>query len=370
MTVCFVTIGMVIFSRIGFNTFVGQVRATGVTAFTGATLDGVPLPLAGSAGRSISDVGVPHQLVVTGTCNPGQPVTAALNEIDKGIDDSDPSTNDDRLDRESPAPTGNCPANGQFTLTFDIWCEEGSFLWWTYRHLNGPSGSCGEENPDSLYVVDGNNGATRIPKDTPAGVKPDRRNGNQWIITCDKSKSFDLPPPSTDKIIESFGTRLHIPAGAFDQNITMTIKNPTVIPSRYSIPPDMSPMRVAYEIQTEPQISFAVPISVEMYFSDGEAEGVIPSTMEAFSYNNTLSAWKTIQSTVNATHHDVHFNITAPGIYGITGQSTDVGGILIPVDKLALLAPYIALGVAVVAVTIGVTYARKRWFKKAVVQRP
>lgn len=38
-----------------------------------------------------------------------------------------------------------------------------------------------------------------------------------------------------------------------------------------------------------------------------------------------------------------------------------VGGIAFPVDKLALLAPYIALAVAVVAVTLGAAYGRKRW---------
>ena len=47
-----------------------------------------------------------------------------------------------------------------------------------------------------------------------------------------------------------------------------------------------------------------------------------------------------------------------------------VGGIATPVDKLGLLAPYIALAIAVVAITIGAAYARKRWLGKAVVQKP
>ena len=46
------------------------------------------------------------------------------------------------------------------------------------------------------------------------------------------------------------------------------------------------------------------------------------------------------------------------------------GGIAIPVDKLGLLAPYIALAVAVVAITVGTLYARKRWLGKATVQKP
>lgn len=46
------------------------------------------------------------------------------------------------------------------------------------------------------------------------------------------------------------------------------------------------------------------------------------------------------------------------------------GGAALPIDKIGLLAPYIALAVAVVAITIGAVYARKRWFGKAVVKRP
>lgn len=47
-----------------------------------------------------------------------------------------------------------------------------------------------------------------------------------------------------------------------------------------------------------------------------------------------------------------------------------VGGISFPVDKLALLAPYIALAVAVVAVTLGAASARKHWLGKTFIPRP
>ena len=45
------------------------------------------------------------------------------------------------------------------------------------------------------------------------------------------------------------------------------------------------------------------------------------------------------------------------------------GGITIPVNKIALLAPYIALVAVVVSITIGAVYPRKRWFGRAIVQR-
>lgn len=42
-----------------------------------------------------------------------------------------------------------------------------------------------------------------------------------------------------------------------------------------------------------------------------------------------------------------------------------VGGTVIPVNKFALMAPWIFLGVAVTAITVAIVYARKRWWGKA-----
>ena len=47
-----------------------------------------------------------------------------------------------------------------------------------------------------------------------------------------------------------------------------------------------------------------------------------------------------------------------------------VGGTAFPVDKLALLAPYITLAIAVVAVALGAVSARKRWLGKAILPKP
>ena len=74
--------------------------------------------------------------------------------------------------------------------------------------------------------------------------------------------------------------------------------------------------------------------------------------------------------------YGIEWNATNPGPefraiadHPVTPRSP-VGGIGVPVDKLGLLAPYIALAVAAVAVTVGAVYARKRWFGKAVLPRP
>ena len=50
--------------------------------------------------------------------------------------------------------------------------------------------------------------------------------------------------------------------------------------------------------------------------------------------------------------------------------TSPVGGIWVPVDKLGLMAPYIALAIAVVAVALGAVSARKRWLGKAVLPKP
>lgn len=47
--------------------------------------------------------------------------------------------------------------------------------------------------------------------------------------------------------------------------------------------------------------------------------------------------------------------------------SSPVGGVQIPIDKLALLAPYIALTFAAVAAALGSMFAGKRWFRNVAV---
>lgn len=66
------------------------------------------------------------------------------------------------------------------------------------------------------------------------------------------------------------------------------------------------------------------------------------------------------------TENDQPIPMTAhvQGTFGIA-----VGGVLIPVDKLALLAPYIILAVATVAISVSVLYAKKGWFRKIGIRR-
>jgi hypothetical protein len=56
--------------------------------------------------------------------------------------------------------------------------------------------------------------------------------------------------------------------------------------------------------------------------------------------------------------------------YAVATTEKTVGGIWVPVDKLALLAPWIFLGVSVAAITVGTIYSRKRWLGKAAAPKP
>ncbi len=63
-------------------------------------------------------------------------------------------------------------------------------------------------------------------------------------------------------------------------------------------------------------------------------------------------------------------NLVASAISQAEEKASPVGGGLSPIDKLSLLAPYIAFAAALIAITIGALYAGKRWFGKAVFHGP
>ncbi len=83
-----------------------------------------------------------------------------------------------------------------------------------------------------------------------------------------------------------------------------------------------------------------------------------------FDNETRVFRWIVLDLTHNGTVHNVTFSVS-------DGDQNDnetivitvdipVGGVWIPVDKLGLLTPYIVLAVALVAVTVGALYTRKR----------
>lgn len=114
-------------------------------------------------------------------------------------------------------------------------------------------------------------------------------------------------------------------------------------------------------------------VPIGLYFErleDGYVyfENVTTDDQSRFVYRQILSltgmwnvtvAWAGDKDHLQA-EYTMTFKVTSPGI----------GGVLVPINRLALLAPYIGLAIAVVAVTVGAVYARKRWLRKAVAQKP
>lgn len=126
---------------------------------------------------------------------------------------------------------------------------------------------------------------------------------------------------------------------------------------------------VTYEVLSVVYGNYTVGESIIVYHSiiigHPDADPTIPRLSSTiFTYGKELR--------VQAIYTGYNDTVTGVPIYETdfpTSPVAPVGGIWIPVDKLGLLAPYIALAVAVVAITVGTVYARKRWFRKVVVHR-
>ena len=107
--------------------------------------------------------------------------------------------------------------------------------------------------------------------------------------------------------------------------------------------------------------------SVELYINDDYKQTIdLPPTSNSFfnfSFGTTgMGAIRSI--TVKAFDKKGNWGTQAIVV------TVPVGGIWVIVDKFGLLAPYIALAIAVAAVALGAVSARKRWFGKAVLPKP
>lgn len=108
-----------------------------------------------------------------------------------------------------------------------------------------------------------------------------------------------------------------------------------------------------------------------------EVPYIVPEPATPMVYSTRITATPILQAVVVGINNAT---LTVPFgtmfyLYGVdifieyqySGAAAAVGGIVIPVDKLGLLAPYITLVAAMVTISVGTVYAWKRWFRKAVV---
>jgi len=100
------------------------------------------------------------------------------------------------------------------------------------------------------------------------------------------------------------------------------------------------------------------------------ASGKFPLNIELYDCQNNIDYWKVfITGATQGPYTNPAKTNPCPNMKTYPPLGV-VGGIAIPVDKLVLLAPYVALAVAIVAVTVGAVYARKRWLGNSVLQIP
>jgi hypothetical protein len=89
------------------------------------------------------------------------------------------------------------------------------------------------------------------------------------------------------------------------------------------------------------------------------ASGTGASTLIVSTSSATTLGTYTI--TVTGTSGSLSHSVTIP----VTVSSSTVGGVIVPVDKLALLAPYLALAsVAMASVVVLAIHARRAWRRK------
>lgn len=105
-------------------------------------------------------------------------------------------------------------------------------------------------------------------------------------------------------------------------------------------------------------------LHMRIYYTDQQVANVKVSTLKLYSRSDSL--WQQLSLTgVNATGKYVWGNITSEETtfskcFAALGTPTGVGGIVIPIDKIALLAPYIGLASTIAVATVATAvYVRR-----------
>jgi len=264
---------------------------------------------------------------------------------------------DDRLDSKKVSPN----PDGTFTVKLEVWCKTGDVkidtklgkLHFKPSGIEGPGDSSGEQRAE-IYIKDG---------DSKWPSKDD-----YWTFCNVQFSSKFHFEIGKAKIINLSRTNLYIPAYSLSEPVNFTENIDALTPSPYQVPSGFEPIIQDFDLGPT-NVVFVNPIMVFVYYTDEEIEGIDESTLRIFRFDPTESCWIPEETLVDATNNLLIFNTTRLGTFGFTGVHS-VGGITIPIDKPTLFAPWFVLAIMVVTFTIGAVFARKRWFRKAVVQKP
>ena len=144
-----------------------------------------------------------------------------------------------------------------------------------------------------------------------------------------------------------------------------------MVPYPFNVPLEYDAIIKAFYVVSEPDVVFSVSVYVSINYSNTDLDGgfifglqevppIEESGLQAFFFNYTSSSWKPIPSVVDTLGNTVTFNITEPLTLAIGGPAKPVGGVWVPVDKLTLLASYIALALTTLFATAAIAIYVKR----------
>ena len=178
---------------------------------------------------------------------------------------------------------------------------------------------------------------------------------------------FGLVPYEGGILDDGEGTAVFVPSGA--------VPAPEWFYALSVSPKDLSPgaslsegVRLIKVREFWPDgMQFQEPVTISIVYSLSEIIGVTESSLRAYEFDLYHDGeWRLIpDSTLDTVNRTVTFQTSYFSIYGIGGSPPlPVGGIVVTVDKLALLAPYIGLAstilVAAVATAISVKRVKRR----------
>jgi len=171
----------------------------------------------------------------------------------------------------------------------------------------------------------------------------------EGVVACAVSSTIDL---YTGGILDDMeGTTVVIPEEALVGTETLGIyPQENVLLSNY-VPSGIQIIK-AKEF-TPLWLSFNKPVTINISYSDSEAQYIPESTFKAYWLNPDTLRWMPLSgSTVNILNNTVTFQSYRFGFFGIGGSSRAVGGYSISFDSPFLLSYYVGMALTIIISTV------------------
>lgn len=121
------------------------------------------------------------------------------------------------------------------------------------------------------------------------------------------------------------GTRgpltVHVPANAFDQEVTMTIGPPRFLPMEQDSKPGLVPLGVALDFNSSPFVKPMIPIVITIPYSDNDVKGIREATLVLAQFDENSGRWTPLPTRVDASNNNLTTQIEKWGTVQIMYQS-------------------------------------------------